>query len=93
MRNILCMVCVFMLLTACDNKQSTNKKILSDSFGNLNEISVVIDNELWDGSVGETIRDVLAAPIFGLNQDEPMFSMTQIPPQVFSDFVTKKEQF
>ena len=49
----------------------------------------IVDNELWDGKVGESIRDLLAAPIYGLPQDEPIFTMAQIPPQVFSGFVTK----
>jgi len=89
MRNFLCIAITILLLTSCDDKQSKGKRFLSASSGTLNNISVVIDNELWDGSVGETIREVLAAPIYGLNQDEPMFSMAQIPPQVFSDFVTK----
>jgi len=89
MRNFICIAFAILLLTSCDDKQSKGKRYLSASSGNLNNISVVIDNELWDGNVGETIREVLAAPIYGLNQDEPMFSMAQIPPQVFSDFVTK----
>jgi len=89
MRNFLCIIIAIALFTSCEDKQSKGKRILSASSGTLNNISVVIDNELWEGNVGETIRDVLAAPIYGLNQDEPMFSMAQIPPQVFSDFVTK----
>jgi len=32
---------------------------------------------------------VLAKPIYGLPQDEPTFTISQIPPAVFSDFVTK----
>ena len=89
MRNFICIAFAILLLTSCDDKQSKGKRYLSASSGNLNNISVVIDKELWNGNVGETIREVLAAPIYGLNQDEPMFSMAQIPPQVFSDFVTK----
>ena len=89
MRNFFCIAFAIILFTSCEDKQSTGKRILSASSGTLNNISVVIDNDLWEGNVGETIRDVLAAPIYGLNQDEPIFSMAQIPPQVFSDFVTK----
>ena len=89
MRNFLCIAFAITLFMSCEDGKSTKKRILSESSGTLNNISVVIDNELWEGSVGETIREVLAAPIYGLNQDEPMFSMAQIPPQVFSGFVTK----
>jgi len=44
---------------------------------------------LWDGRVGEAIRNVLAKPIYGLPQDEPTFTISQIPTSVFSGFVTK----
>ena len=57
--------------------------------GKINNVSVVVDNDMWDGSVGEAIRGVLATPVDGLPQDEPMFNMNQIPPSVFSGFVTK----
>ncbi|MDG1728976.1 MAG: DUF4837 family protein, partial [Algibacter sp.] len=38
---------------------------------------------------GEAIRQVLGTPIYGLPQDEPTFTVSQIPPAVFSGFVTK----
>lgn len=79
----------FLLILSCGNKKSSNQKILSDSSGNINNLSVVIDNTLWEGSVGEAIRDVLAAPLDGLPQDEPLFNMSQIPPVVFTGFVTR----
>ena len=50
---------------------------------------VVADNLLWENSVGETIRDVFAAPIDGLSTEEPQFTMNQMPPQVFTGFATK----
>lgn len=78
-----------LFIFSCGDKKSSNEKFLSDSSGNINNVSVVIDNELWDGSIGETIRTVLAKPIYGLPQDEPTFTLSQIPPAVFSGFVTK----
>lgn len=79
------------LLTACDDKKDGDKSIyLPASNGNLNNISVVIDNQLWDGSVGETIRGIFAAPLMGLPSDnEPIFKLRQIPPQVFDGFATR----
>jgi len=89
MRNFLCIAMVVLLFTSCNDDKKSKKRILSASSGTLNNISVVVANELWDGEVGTTIREVLAAPIYGLPQDEPIFTMAQIPPQVFSGFVTK----
>lgn len=89
MRHILFSAILLIVLVSCKEKKSTEDKILLDSSGNINNVSVVIDNELWDGIIGEAIRNVLAAPIYGLPQDEPTFTISQIPPSVFSGFVTK----
>jgi len=88
MQKNLLLVLTIILLVSCKDKAS-NKEILLDSSGNINNVSVVLDNELWDGSVGDAIRSVLAAPIYGLPQDEPLFTISQIPPSVFTGFVTK----
>ncbi|WP_299127917.1 DUF4837 family protein [uncultured Winogradskyella sp.] len=78
------------LLVACgEEKKEDRTTYLPASNGNLNSISVVIDNQLWDGNVGETIRSVFAAPINGLPVDEPKFMIRQIPPQVFDGFATR----
>ena len=88
MQKFLYLMIICLGVSSCDDGKPS-KRILSESSGNLNNISVVVDNDLWEGAVGEAVRDVLAAPIYGLNQDEPMFNLSQIPTQVFSDFVTK----
>ena len=88
MRNIFLTITSIILLVSCGNK-SSNQKILLDSTGKVNTISVVLGNDMWEGRVGEAIRNVLAQPIYGLPQDEPMFSINQIPSNVFSDFITK----
>ena len=89
MRNILFSAILLTVLVSCKEKKPSYDKIILDSSGNINNVSVVLNNELWDGSIGEAIRNVLAAPIYGLPQDEPMFTISQIPPSVFSGFVTK----
>jgi len=88
MKKILLIALFAGLFSSCDNGGNGNR-MLSKSSGNINSLSVVVDNELWEGSVGESIREVLAAPVYGLPQDEPLFSMRQMPPQVFTDFATK----
>ena len=75
------------LFTSCDNGK--DQRIISSSNGNINTLLVVVDNLLWDDSVGEAIRAVVAAPVPALNQDEPLFNISQMPTQVFSGFVTK----
>jgi len=64
-------------------------KVVLASSGNLNEISIVAEDQLWEGSVGKALKNVLSKPIYGLPQQEPLFRLRQIPPRVFSGFVTK----
>lgn len=85
---ILATLCI-MLFSACNSNSSKGKRIISSSSGNINNISVVIDNDLWEGSIGESIRDILGAEVYGLPQQEPLFTMHQMPTLVFSGFATK----
>lgn len=74
-------------LVGCQSKN--NNIALSASSGNINNLSVVVDNDLWEGSVGESIRNIIGAPLYGLPQDEPLFTMRQMPTAVFSDFARR----
>ena len=77
----------FLIFTlSCSEDQ---QKLLPRSSGNINNISVVVNDELWSGKVGETIRENFGRPIYGLPQKEPVFSFSHIPSKVFSGFATK----
>ncbi|MBD0823346.1 DUF4837 family protein [Aestuariibaculum marinum] len=89
MRTLFVSILTLLLMVSCGDKKSSDKKIILDSSGNINNVSVILENDLWDGRIGDAIRNVLAAPIYGLPQDEPTFTLSQIPPSVFSGFVTK----
>lgn len=80
---------ILLLVSSCKDGNPSNDKVFQDSSGKINDISVVIDNDLWNGSVGESVRNLLTTPIYGLPQDEPTFNINQIPSHVFSGFVTK----
>ncbi|WP_400075775.1 DUF4837 family protein [Winogradskyella sp. R77965] len=82
------LLCVVLL--ACGEKKKDDSKLyLPASNGNLNTLSVVVDNILWEDNVGENIRNIFASPLNGLATDEPMFNMKQIPPQVFDGFAAR----
>ena len=77
----------FLIITlSCSENQ---QKLLPSSSGNINNVSVVSSNELWDGAVGDVIRQNFGRPIYGLPQIEPVFSLSHIPSKVFSGFATK----
>ena len=79
------LVALFLFISCSDNEQ----KLLPASSGNINNVSVVINDELWEGAVGEVIRENFGRPIYGLPQIEPVFSLSHIPSKVFSGFATK----
>ena len=55
------------------------------SSGNINEISIFIDDVLWNGEIGDSLRKKLAAPVEGLTQEEPLFTLNQYDDKVFDD--------
>ncbi|MEA1786461.1 DUF4837 family protein [Arenibacter sp. GZD96] len=77
------LLAVFMLLlTAC--KEGDKKSYLPGSIGAINSVAIVIDNVLWEGTVGDRLREHFAAPVLGLTWEEPLFTINQMPPSVFS---------
>jgi len=81
-------IILFFLITALSFSVN-QQKLLPASSGNINNISVVTNDELWEGAVGEVIRENFGRPIYGLPQIEPIFSLSHIPSKVFSGFATK----
>ena len=77
---------VFCIFCACENNQ---KSIVLDSSGNINSVSVVIDKDMWNSRLGDSIRDFFSSSVYGLPQPEPKFTLNYIPINIFSGFVTR----
>lgn len=58
------------------------------SSGEINHISVIIDDQLWNGEVGDSIRNKFASPVVGLPQEEPLFTINQYPVKLLEGFMT-----
>jgi hypothetical protein len=71
------------LILSCTKK---NKKI-PESNGNTNSVSIIIDNQLWDGEIGDSIRNKFATPVIGLPQEEPIFTINQYPVKLLEGFM------
>lgn len=54
-----------------------------------NSISVITDDALWNGPIGDSIRKGLTQPVMGLMYEEPQFSLNQYPAVLFEDFTGK----
>lgn len=90
------LICCFII--SCDKKTEI---LVKKSSGKINTISVIIDDELWNGEIGDSIRNKFASPVIGLPQEEPLFTINQYPTKLLEGFminsrtilVLKKEGF
>ncbi len=70
-------------VVGCDSTVTAYKPVSS---GKIHTISVVIDNKLWNESPGKELQKVFSSEFLGLPQQEPLFTLNQIPPSIFTDF-------
>ncbi len=84
MKRILMKLLVFSFLTlvlfSCNLKEGAKMETIT---GKSNEIVIVIGKEVWTGQVGSVIRQTLAQPQSSLPQEEPIFTLINVPPEAF----------
>ena len=81
----------FLLLSLSFLLMSCQQKKVSDSLknsGEINSISVMIDEQLWNGAIGDSIRNKFASPVIGLPQEEPLFTIHQYPVKLLEGYRT-----
>jgi hypothetical protein len=72
-------------LFSCDKKSDNLPR---KATGKINTISVIIDDQLWNGEIGDSIRNKFASPVIGLPQEEPLFTINQYPVKLMEGFMT-----
>jgi hypothetical protein len=85
-------VFVFIALTifaSCKDSEADKKAILPESNAKINHVSIIADEMIWNGEIGDSIRKKFAAPVDGLPQEEPLFNLNQYPTRIFEGFVRK----
>ncbi|MFD2892199.1 DUF4837 family protein [Flavobacterium chuncheonense] len=87
MKKILLLLCSALIMFSCQETASDKQAILTESNGKINNVSIIIDESLWAGEIGDTLRKKFAAPVDGLPQEEPLFSLNQYPTKIFEGFV------
>lgn len=80
---------LFLATLAFSCNQKEEKISDKQSVGNTNSLSVFIDDKLWIGEIGDTIRKKFAAPVDGLPQEEPLFTINQYPLHAFEGALAK----
>ena len=71
-------------IVSCE--EGPKRRYLADSNGNMNHLTVVMEESDWSGELGKTTRKLLEAPYEGLPLIEPQFSLKHLSPKVFSGF-------
>jgi len=92
----LAFICLFCLISCTKTKKNKNiepERSMAQSYGKINQLSVVIDNDLWKGHVGDTVRKYFGAEVPGLPQQEPLFSMRQMPKEAFTGLAKRNRTF
>lgn len=82
--HFLCLL-ILSILVSCNKK---TVKRTTDVTGKINNVSVIIDDELWNGEVGDSVRNKFASPVLGLPQEEPNFTLNQYPVKLLEGFMS-----
>lgn len=85
-KNPFLLLCFLSLLFFSCKKEGSN--LPRKATGKINTISVIIDDQLWNGEVGDLIRNKFASPVVGLPQEEPLFTINQYPAKLMEGFMT-----
>ncbi len=82
-RYLLAAVAAVLALASCNSKK-TQKALLPNISGKAGEVIIVIDKNSWEGAIGNTLRDTLAADCPYLPQAEPLYSLVNVAPAGFN---------
>jgi hypothetical protein len=76
---------LFLVLITVISCRDKNKKVYKPaSLGAINTLAVVMEDHLWEGEIGDKVREYFAAPIPGFTRDEPIFTLEHMPQRVFT---------
>jgi hypothetical protein len=76
---------ISVLVFSC-KKEDTNA--IRKTTGKVNNIAVIIDDQQWNGEIGDSIRNKFASSVIGLPQEEPLFTINQYPVKLMEGFMT-----
>ena len=83
MKKHLFIICIVFFLQSCEDNKVVYKP---ESSARINSITVVVDNDNWNSTIGDKIRSLYADEYEGLPQIEERFTLKQMPYEAFSGF-------
>ena len=66
---------IALLISSCSSETQSGLRAVPTAFGNLNEIVVVMDNDMWERPIGDTLRYYYSAAYPLLPQPESIFDL------------------
>ncbi|MCP4883695.1 MAG: DUF4837 family protein [Flavobacteriales bacterium] len=69
------------LLISCGKSDTVT---LVSSTGRINHVLIVMNDEDWQGKVGDELKKIIGEPVKGLPQEENQFSINQVDPYTFN---------
>lgn len=91
MQKLLSAFFILAFLVSCNDKPS--ERYVPESSGAINALTVVMENNLWQDTIGEVVREKFAGPVDGLPRVEPLFDINQMPAKAFTGFMRKQRTF
>lgn len=90
----LCLIIVGMLavfMSACSEDVQRGLQPVPTAFGKINQIEILIDEGMWEGPVGDTLRFYYSGAYPILPQPEPIFDLRPVTPKQLEMDPIKKE--
>ena len=73
--------CLVFFISACVGNSTS---VLPPHTGAINEVVIVVDEHIWDGASGDSLRQSLSTEVPGISWSEPLFDVIQINSTAFS---------
>jgi hypothetical protein len=83
LKKIILLLIAFCLISCFENEKEKKELVAKNPYLNQNSVTVLIPQSLWNGKVGEKIRETFAAPITGLHDCESVFTLMPIHTNYF----------
>lgn len=71
------LIFIIPILSGCNEEMQRSLKPVPTAFGQINEIVVIADEDVWEGNIGDSIRWYYSSAYPLLPQPEPMFDLRQ----------------
>lgn len=86
------MVTFSLVFSSCSNSSGpVSLQSIPTAFGNIGQVVVVADDDVWEGAVGDTLQFYYSSAYLILPQPEPIFDLVHFTPEELAKEPTRRE--